>query len=186
MQVVMRWSEGVVEYIQQFKTIRAEAPKRCETCGCNKFYRWGKYERNVIEGHAEHRVPVRRMRCAKCRRTVSFLPDFCISRVQYSASVVFWWLSWALGGSGGGAAAPTPKPPSAHESLRRRAYAFRQRFVSRENLWLVFLRERELREVSSSKKGRVRDIFRHIFALWQAGQLFYEFYRDTRRHFMAR
>jgi len=182
MQEVMQWGDGIAQYIKMFKHIRVKPPQRCKKCGCNKFYRWGKYERNVIEKHIEHRVPIARVRCVKCRRTSSFLPDFCISRVQYSAGFVLHMLSWLLGGLG----AVAPGPPKSHESIWRRAYAYRQRFVRKEALWLIFLRGRGFGEISANKAGKSRELLTELNRLWEQGQLLCEFYAATGRHFMAK
>jgi hypothetical protein len=186
MQRVMRWNGSVAEYLKHFSGIKIERPKSCNHCGCNKFYRWGNYERNVIEEDVEHRVPVRRFCCAKCRRTISYLPEFCISRVQYAAAFVMRLLSWVLGGVGGGAQAPTPTPPNTHESLRRRAYAFRQRFVAKLNLWLVFLRETGYGGVSEAPERKIKEFFKALRSHWNHQELMSEFYEVTGRHFMAR
>jgi len=182
MQEVMRWNKGVAEYIAGYKQIRMKMPPRCKKCGCNKFYKWGKYERNVVEEHTEHRVPIARIRCVKCKRTSSLLPDFCISRVQYSAGLVLRLLSWLLGGLG----AVAPGPPSSHESMWRRAYAYRRRFVRKETLWLTFLRERGFGEIPPGRTERFREMLAELNRLFGQGKLLCAFHASTGRHFMAK
>ena len=180
MQHVLRWLRGIEEYIAGFGTLRVEFPQRCAGCGCSKFYRWGKYERNLIDDVTAYRVPIRRVCCTKCRGTVSYLPDFCISRVQYSVSFVMGLLQWLAAGVG-----PAPESAASQEHIRRRGYAYRRRFERGESLWLTFLRGLRIKMVPPKGKARTRELFFALRRLWEAGELLCGFNSATGRHFMA-
>jgi len=176
-QYVLQCDGRIEKYLADFTALRIASPERCPKCGCRKFYRWGSYKRNVVEENREHRIPVRRMCCANCRKTISFLPDFCVSKAQYSAGFIIHLLSWALGLLGGGAGAQAPGEPDAWENLRRRAYIYRQRFVRKEQLWRLFLH---------GIKGDIAEIAKKFGSLWREGRLLHEFHDATGVHFMAK
>jgi hypothetical protein len=179
MQIVLRWSAGIDAYIKDFETLRVEAPSRCARCGCDKHYRWGKYARNVVEATETYRISVRRICCANCRVTVSYLPDFCLSGIEYSARLVIRLLMWLIFG------AEAPVPGSGNEHIIHRGYAYRRRFERKESLWLTFLRGRTTEMVPVKGKGRTRGIFFSLHKLWRTGELLCSFNRETGRHFMS-
>jgi len=111
MQKILQWNGSVRDYQAEFKKIEVEKPKRCR-CGCVKFHKWGKYERYVIEEDGEHIVPVQRICCVQCRRTYSYLPSFCVSKMCYSADFVLKILSALI-----------LKVRFELEDMKRRAYA---------------------------------------------------------------
>jgi hypothetical protein len=175
LQDVLQWNGRIEEYLADFAALRVNSPGRCPECGCLKFHRWGSYKRNVVDKNKEYRIPVRRMRCAECRKTISFLPDFCVSRAQYSAGYIIHLISWVLGLLG--AEALAPGTPDARENLRRRAYLYRQRFVRKEKLWRQFLH---------GIKSGIAEIAKALGSLWRKGKLLCEFYAATGKHFMAK
>jgi hypothetical protein len=180
-QKVLQCDGRIEEYLADFAARRVTGLERCPECGCLKFYRWGSYKRNVVDKNKEYRIPVRRMRCANCRKTISFLPDFCVSRAQYSAGYVIQLISWALGLLG--AESLAPDAPDARENLRRRAYFYRERFVRTEELWRKFLHRFG---VDNNTQGGFGEIVKALGSLWREGKFLYEFYKATGTHFMAK
>jgi len=181
MQNVLQCDGRVEAYLAGFPSLRVPEPERCPKCGCRKFHRWGSYKRNVVEENKEHRIPVRRMRCAKCKKTFSFLPDFCISRAQYSSKFMLRLLTWVLGVLGEGKRVPPPGAPDARENLRRRAYLYRRRFVRQQSLCREFLQRHGLASHARGFAG----IAEEIGLLWREGRLIFEFHAATGQHFMA-
>ena len=81
MQLLVPYQGTPDTYVQLGAETRMMPPSPCPNCGCNRKLRLlGYYERFVsttVGGLA--RMRVRRFRCRDCRRTVSLLPDFCLS-----------------------------------------------------------------------------------------------------------
>lgn len=174
MQFVLPWKQSIAEYHSGFKDLQIEPPKRCPHCGCGKLHKWGSYERYVIEESDEHRIGVRRIRCVRCRKTYSYLPSFCVSRVCYSVDFVMTFLKVLL-----------LKLRASLGELRRRAYVFLRRFVRSENLWLVFLRAKGFGDFPIDRKERTVRIFTALLNFHEEGNFMPGFFQETGRHFMS-
>ena len=62
---------------------------RCPHCrGMVNLLRHGFYWRNAIEGDELYRIPICRLKCPSCNKTVSLLPDFLIPYFQYTVSTI--------------------------------------------------------------------------------------------------
>jgi len=175
MQFVLTWKKGIPRYKSDFKTIEFEIPERCPQCGCGKFHKWGKYVRHVIEETADTPIYIQRIRCVKCLKTYSYLPSFCLSGICYGLDFVMEILKALL----------LKTPFSFGDMMRRRAYAFLQRFVRSENLWLVFLRSIGFKDFPADKKERGTKIFTALLEIHQNKNLLSSFFRETGRHFMS-
>jgi len=77
------------------------------------------------------------------------------------------------------------KVPFSFGDMRRRAYAFLQRFVRSENMWLVFLRSKGFRDFPTDKKNRATKTFSALLKIHQKENLLSGFFRETGRHFMS-
>ena len=174
MQFVLPWKEGISRYQTDFKHIEYEMPERCPECGCVRFHKWGKYARYVIEEGAEGRIYIQRVRCVKCLKTCSYLPSFCPSGICYGVDFVMTILNALLF-----------KLRVSFGDMQRRAYAFLQRFVRLENLWLLFLRMIGFRGFPEDRKERAMEVFAAILKIHQNGNLIPSFFQATGRHFMA-
>jgi hypothetical protein len=174
MQLVFVWQKGILRYQFEFNNMEFEMPERCPQCGCVKFHKWGKYARYVIEETAEHQIDIQRIRCVKCLRTCSYLPSFCLSGMNYGLDFVLTILNALL-----------LKIRFSFGDIRRRAYAFLQRFVRLENLWLVFLRSTGFGDFPADKKKRATKIFTALLKIHQNGNLSSSFLAETGRHFMS-
>ncbi|WP_198006914.1 DUF6431 domain-containing protein [Desulforamulus reducens] len=62
---------------------------RCPHCkGLVTLQRHGFYWRNAIEGESLYHIPICRLKCPSCKKTVSLLPDFLIPYYQYTLDTV--------------------------------------------------------------------------------------------------
>jgi len=62
---------------------------RCPHCrGMVNLIRHGFYWRNAIEGEELFRIPICRLKCPSCNKTVSLLPNFLIPYFQYTVSTI--------------------------------------------------------------------------------------------------
>ena len=173
MQVVLTWKEGISRYQSGFKDIAFEMPEICPHCGCVKFHKWGKYARYVIEASAEYRIDIQRICCVKCHKTCSYLPSFCLSGICYGVDFVLAVLNALLF-----------KLRVSFGDMRR-AYAFLQRFIQSENLWLIFLRARGFGDFPEDRKKRAVKIFTALLKIHQDENLMSSFLGATGRHFMS-
>lgn len=174
MQIVLPWNKGIAEYQTGFGDISPEHPQRCVRCGCAKFHKWGKYMRNVTEEHRDHLISIRRIRCVKCGQTHSYLPSFCMSRCGLCADLLMALLNALI-----------RKIRVCLEDRRRRAYALLRRFRDSESLWLTYLRARGFSDFPADKQERTAKIFSSLLELHRLGNLFSDFFEETRRHFMS-
>lgn len=174
MQLILPWRAGPASYQAAFQDIEVEKPERCPHCGCNKFHKWGKYKRYVIEEDVEHIISIQRIRCVKCRRTYSYLPSFCISGICYGLDFVLRILQALL-----------LKKELALDKIRRRGFAFLRRFVQLESLWLIFLRASGVGAVPADKRGRLRKILETLLEFHRNRNLLASFLQETGRHFLS-
>lgn len=174
MQKVLQWEKGIEEYLSEFKKLQIKRPQNCERCGCTKFHKWGTYERFVIEENAEHRISIQRFYCIKCEQTCSSLPSFCVSGVCYSLDFIIKFLRVLI-----------LKISFELDELKRQAYAFLKRFVQSENLILAYLRSRGFGEFPEAKKERTMKIFTALLEIHKRGNLLFDFFQETNRHFMS-
>ena len=98
MQMILRTDLGAKEYN---KWIRENdipnLPSKCPICeNYTEFRKHGFYQRNAISLESIVQIYIRRYRCVKCGRTLSFLPQFCHPRFQYGILVIFLFLSAVL------------------------------------------------------------------------------------------
>jgi hypothetical protein len=135
---------------------------------------WGKYERSVRETDGEYRVPIQRIYCIKCRRTYSYLPSFCVSKICYSANFTIKILSALI-----------LRIKFELEDMKRHAYTVLKRFVRLENLWLTYLRTKGCKDFPTDKKERTVKIFTALLKLNENQNLISNFFSETGRHFMS-
>ena len=71
----------------------------CPNCRArNRLLRHGFYERNAIDGEAVFRIPICRLLCPDCEKTVSILPTFLLPYFQHTRRFILnillsWWIS---------------------------------------------------------------------------------------------
>lgn len=61
----------------------------CPMCGAqNRLQRHGFYERNAIEGLQVSRIPICRLRCPDCRKTLSIFPAWLLPYFQHTMTAI--------------------------------------------------------------------------------------------------
>ena len=173
MQILLQWSKCIPEYQENFKDLQLEKPEKCR-CGCVKFHKWGKYERDVVEENKDYRVPIKRICCVKCRATYSYLPSFCVSKTSYSANFIMLFLKVLI-----------LKTKYELGETKRIAYIYLKRFTQLENLWLVFLRVREFGYLPTNKKEKRIKIFSELLRIYESKNFMTCFLQETGRYFMT-
>jgi transposase-like protein len=156
MQIILSFKEGIQEYKKEYKSnkLEIERPKQCPRCGGAKVYKWGKYYRYVIEEERESLIPIQRIRCAKCGGTGSYLPDFCLSRIQYSVDYVMKLLEMIL-----------IHGKIYAEEIKARIYFFKQRYLAQLNVFITYLRGNGMKELSTSPKEKAIEVFAELSSL---------------------
>jgi len=98
MQMVLRTNMQAEEYNEWIRENDIpDIPPICPMCiSFTVFRKHGFYQRTAITLESIIRIYVRRYRCAKCGRTLSFLPQFCHPKFQYSILAVFLFLNKIL------------------------------------------------------------------------------------------
>ena len=65
---------------------------RLDVCPCcshpSNLQRHGFYWRNALFRNSHFRIPILRMKCSSCGKTISFLPDFLLPYFQYSLEYI--------------------------------------------------------------------------------------------------
>ena len=98
MQMILRTDLSAEEYNKWIRENNiTNLPTRCTMCGNHtEFRKHGFYQRTAITLEAILQIHIRRYRCVKCGRTLSFLPQFCHPRFQYGILIIFYFLSEIL------------------------------------------------------------------------------------------
>lgn len=142
------------EYARLGKENNFPSFDRCPCCkGMVRLYRHGYYWRNAVDGEkAEYSIPICRLICPACRKTVSILPDFLIKYFQYTGDFIFKTLKQVLI-SGGKA------------SCRQLAQFYLNRFFKRLNQIEMYFRELGFKGVlSPSPKEKAIKLLEMILA----------------------
>jgi len=140
---------------------------QCPQCKArNRLKRHGFYYRYVVEGEAVYRIPICRLKCPSCKRTVSLFPDFLIPYFQYTLHTVISWLEDQL-------------VYRKSKRCRQLAHFYLKRFFSQLNQVEMFFRDQGWRGKSPSR------IKEKAIRLLEMIRLFGEssFLRKSRGHF---
>lgn len=78
MQILIEGPSSVSEYIAGFTGILSAAPRGCPYCG-GLMKGHGKYHRWVVSLEGTFKVPIQRMICKVCCRTISLLPRMLLA-----------------------------------------------------------------------------------------------------------
>ena len=73
MQIPIESPSSVGEYITGFAGVLGTAPRECPHCG-GRMKGHGRYHRWVVSLEGTFKVPIQRMICKVCRKTLSLLP----------------------------------------------------------------------------------------------------------------
>ena len=85
MQTVIDCPQGVKEYVVDAHNVLALAPRECECGGKRKGN--GKRYRWIVSVEGMFRVPIQRLVCKSCGRTVSLLPRMFYAFYQCTRSI---------------------------------------------------------------------------------------------------
>lgn len=89
MFVIYECKYSVVDYEMRGRENEFPELNQCPRCKArNQLKRHGFYDRNAIEGDALYRIPICRLRCPACGKTVTLLPDFLIPYYQHTVHTV--------------------------------------------------------------------------------------------------
>ncbi|MDI6601032.1 MAG: DUF6431 domain-containing protein, partial [Thermoanaerobacteraceae bacterium] len=84
--------EDTEEYLHKGKDYKfPEPPDICPHPDCKsrvRLKKHGFYYRYYSDGSRYIKIAIRRYICPVCRKTVSFLPDFCLPHFQYSIDLI--------------------------------------------------------------------------------------------------
>ncbi len=86
-------------YIKNWPNFRPPCPKRCpfNNCSGGAMGYYGHYKRSVIlREFSSEPFGVHRYGCATCKKTLSFLPDFCVPYKHFGSDIVFLILQFVL------------------------------------------------------------------------------------------
>jgi len=143
--------------------------EQCPQCKArNRLKRHGFYFRYAVEGEVVYQIPICRLKCPSCKRTVSLLPDFLIPYFQHTLHTVITWLKDKLSNS------------TSHRS-RQLAWFYLKRFFRQLNQVEMFFRALGWKEKSPSQ------IKEKAIKLLEMIRLFGEapFLRKSRGHFKS-
>lgn len=112
-----------------------------------------------------YRIPIRRLRCPRCRKTISILPDFLIPRYQHTLRTIMFRLAeWSTGLVSG---------------IRQLTQHYVKRFLSQPNSIEMFFRDKGNREaIPQQGNEKAIRLLGMISALGEA-----TFLRRSRGHF---
>lgn len=168
--MIVSYNAGITleEYARRGKENDFPELERCPCCkGVVRMDRHGFYWRNALEGELEFKIPIRRLRCPSCRKTVSLSPDFLIPYFQYSLRDVVEGIRRSLGGK--------------VSAWRQRFQFYRKRFMRQLNQVEMFFRAEGFRDrLPRDTIERAIKLLRMILALDEA-----TFVRRSRGHFTS-
>jgi transposase-like protein len=167
MVVIWDFNITLENYVQ--RGIHNEFPEmeQCPHCKARtRLRRHGFYFRNAVEEERTYRIPICRLQCSSCRKTVSLLPDFLLPYYQHTLQTVMTRLKEKLieGKTGG-----------AHQLIQ----FYLKRFMSQLTYVEMFFRDQGWREYSPPgiKEKAIR-LLKMIQAFGEA-----PFVRRSRGHF---
>ena len=95
----IRFGTNVEHYIKHWSGLRPPGPTSCPFTDCDggAMGYHGHYKRCVIlPNFSSEPFGVHRYRCATCKRTLSFLPDFCVPYKHFGSDIIFLVLQFLL------------------------------------------------------------------------------------------
>jgi len=80
---------SIDEYAERGKKNDFPEIEQCPCCkGRTRLSRHGFYWRNAITDEKQHRLPICRLKCPSCKKTVSLLPSFLLPYFQHTVDVI--------------------------------------------------------------------------------------------------
>ena len=148
---------------------------RIDVCPCcshpSTLPRHGFYWRNALFRRQEFRIPILRLKCNSCEKTISLLPDFLLPCFQYSLKFILGALRRFFLGR---------KNTTNYQLLQ----FYRQRFLKNLNRIEVFFRDQGYRGIVPEKQRAIK-LLELIGAFPKAGAFAKRFQDHFLRSFMA-
>ena len=172
LQKIIATRACVHEYIAYPQIILTDDLRACPFCSDHhRLQSNGSYERFVIvEGGAQHRIPVLRLRCVRTGHTLSLLPDFCLPGRQHGPAVLGVFLeALILGGLTltGAMRRARPDTPSGHSLPQSLLHGFLRRLAPIRT-WLASRRHR-FPDLAAPPRLRPIEWVQTVAALLEAG-----------------
>lgn len=156
MYIYFNFGISVKEYENRGKKNDFPEVEQCPHCkGRIRLHRHGFYWRNAIEAD-QYKVPICRLKCPSCSRTLSILPTFLLSYFQYTAGVILEKLENII-------------IKNEINGYRQLVIFYRKRFLKRLNQIEMFFRDDGFKGVlPQDKKERATKLLKMILALGKA------------------
>lgn len=166
MIVIYDFNLSLEEYAELGKANDFPEVEKCPHCrGVVRLRRHGFYWRNALEKGKQYRIPICRLRCPSCKKTVSLLPDLLIPRFQYTLGAIIKRLQASLTGKITG--------------YYQLAQFYRRRFFRQLNQVEMFFRDEGFRGIlPKDTKEKAIKLLEMILTLGKAA-----FLRRSRGHF---
>jgi hypothetical protein len=148
--------------------------ERCPCCGYPKrLTRHGYYWRNAVFSLHQFRIPILRLKCSSCAKTVSILPDFLLPYFQYTLNFILKHLKeFFFQGKGA----------VCYQLLQ----FYRRRFYRNLNRIAVYFRDKGYRgAVPGDAKEKAIKLLELICAFPKAETFAQRFHNHFQRSFMA-
>lgn len=89
MVIIYDYHLSLKQYAKRGKENNFPEVDKCPCCrGKVRLRRHGFFWRNALQRGNQYRIPICRLKCPSCQKTVSLLPDFLIPHFQYTLSAV--------------------------------------------------------------------------------------------------
>lgn len=89
MIIIYDFNLSLEEYAERGKRNDFPIVEQCPHCrGRVRLWRHGFFWRYALEERKEYRIPICRLKCPSCKKTVSLLPDFLLPYFQHTLSTV--------------------------------------------------------------------------------------------------
>lgn len=146
-----------------------------DICPCYSYpsplARHGFYWRNALFRQQEFRIPILRLKCSSCKKTISLLPDFLLPRFQYSLEFILEVLRKFF---------LHCKTTTYYQLLQ----FYRRRFLGNLNRIGAFFRDKGYKGILP-EKGKAIKLLELISAFPKAGTFAKRFQDHFQRNFMA-
>lgn len=148
---------------------------RLDVCPCcsypSNLSRHGFYWRNAIFCKAQFRIPILRLKCSSCGKTISFLPDFLLPYFQYSLEYILEVAKQYI---------LERKATTYYQLLQ----FYRRRYVRNMNRILAFFRDQGCKDIIEEKDKAIK-LLKLIDAFPKAKTFATRFQDHFQHNFMA-
>ncbi len=86
MYKILHFGRSCKAYLRLYEDRAPEIELCCEACG-RSLHKHGRYYRSVTTKHNLYRIPIYRLYCPDCGKTISLLPDFLVPWARFATWV---------------------------------------------------------------------------------------------------